>query len=230
MKKSSRIVLILACSGAVALLGFLFVRNLIDFPVYYAAGRSLLSGRIDLYAPDFALGRVMDYRYPPFFLVVLAPLWLAPYSIAAYIWYLLSALEITGCVLIVVRTFPALQTSKRMWILVAVAAAPYFVMVLHYGNAHLLAIFLLFASLYLLIRGKDLLSGLLLALAITIKVTPVLLLPYLAVKEKVEDAGRGLRLLVDQPCACRLLRRSCQQRTAGELVWTRSRQPGVPRG
>jgi hypothetical protein len=38
------------------------VSNLVDFPVYYTAGRSLISGRTDLYAADFAAGRVMDYR------------------------------------------------------------------------------------------------------------------------------------------------------------------------
>lgn len=184
MKKPPRIILILASSVAVALLGLLFIGNLIDFPVYYAAGRSLLGGRTDLYAPDFALGRVMDYRYPPFFLVALAPLWLAPYPVAAYIWYLLSTLEITGCVLIVVRAFPALCESKKMWILLALATAPYFVMMLHYGNAHLLATFLLFASLYLFLRRKDVAGGLCMALAITIKVTPVLLLPYLVLKRR----------------------------------------------
>ena len=184
MKKPSRILLIVACSVVVALLGLLFIRNLIDFPVYYAAGRSLLSGRSDLYAPDFALGRVMDYRYPPFFIVALAPLWLVTYSFAAYIWYLLSALEIAGCVLIVARTFPAVRGSKRIWIIVALATAQYFVMVLHYGNAHLLATFFLFASLYCFTERKDVAGGLLMALAITIKLTPVLFLPYFALKRR----------------------------------------------
>lgn len=184
MTKPSRILLILACSVLIALLGLLFVRNLIDFPVYYAAGRSLLNGRADLYSPDFALGRVMDYRYPPFFLVALAPLWLLSYSVAAYIWYLLSVLEIAGCVLIIGRTFPALRLSKKLWLVVALAVSQYFVMALHYGNAHLLATFFLFASLYCFLRQKGVAAGALLALAIAIKLTPVLLLPYFAVKRR----------------------------------------------
>jgi hypothetical protein len=184
MTKPSRIVLMLACSVAVALVGFLFVRGFIDFPVYYAAGRSLLSGRTDLYSPDFALGRVMDYRYPPFFLVALAPLWLAPYAVAAYIWYLLSAAELAGCVLIVSRTFPALTGKKRMWLLVALATIQYFVMAMHYGNAHLLATLLLFASFYFFGLRRDVIAGLWMALAITIKLTPVLLLPYFVVKRR----------------------------------------------
>jgi len=184
MKENSRILLILACCTAVALLGLVFTRNLIDFPVYYAAGSSLLSGRADLYAPDFALGQVMDYRYPPFFLVVLTPLWLLPYGIAAYVWYLLSALEIGGCVVIALRTFPALRQSKMMWLIVTLAVGQYFVMILHYGNAHLLVTLLLFGSFYYLQREKNIAAALLLSLAITLKLTPVLLLPYFALKRR----------------------------------------------
>ena len=181
--------LIVIFALALAGLGFLFVRNLIDFPVYYAAGQSLLGGRTDLYAPDFALGRVMDYRYPPFFIVALLPLWLLPYSLAAYIWYLLSVIQICGCVLIVSRSFPSLNNAKGRWVLIALATAAYFVMVLHYGNAHLLATFFLFAGLYVFLRGNDVVAGLLMALAITIKVTPVLLLPYLALKKRWKMLG-----------------------------------------
>src|SRR6185436_8000970 len=158
MKNPWKIIVILACSVLVALLGLLFIRNLVDFPVYYAAGRSLASGRTDLYSPDFALGRVMDYRYPPFFLVVLYPLWLLPYSVAAYIWYLLSVIEIAGCVVIVRRTF---NFSKLMWLAAALIVAQYFVMAVHYGNAQVLAVFLLFASLYFAHRRRDLAAAIL---------------------------------------------------------------------
>lgn len=184
MKKTSRTLLILACCFAIALLGLAFTRNLIDFPVYHAAGRSLIGGRTDLYSPDFALGRVMDYRYPPFFLVALYPLWLMPYHVAAYIWYLLSAGELAGCTLIVIRTFPALARSKMMLLMLLLAVGQYFVMVLHYGNAHLLVVFLMFGSFYFTQRKKNLLAALLLSLAITIKLTPVLLLPYFALRKR----------------------------------------------
>src|SRR5262249_3115563 len=60
----------------------------------------------------------------------------------------------------------------------------YFVMALHYGNAHLLAIFLLFVSFYMSIKGKDFLAALLMALSITIKLTPILVLPYFALKNR----------------------------------------------
>jgi Glycosyltransferase family 87 len=180
--------LILVCLS-VTLLGFLFIRSLIDFPVYYAAGQSLLGGRTDLYAPDFALGRVMDYRYLPFFLVLFTPLWLVPYSTSAYIWYLLCALEIAGSGIVIRRVFPSIAGSWKMWVLVALSTIQYFVMAIHYGNVHLLAIAVLFGSFYFVMSGKDVISGLLMAFAITLKVTPVLLLPYFALKRRWKMLG-----------------------------------------
>src|ERR1044071_10227443 len=93
-----RLIVLALALTAFLLLGFVFIRNLIDFPVYYSAGQSLLNGRTDLYSPDFAQGRVMDYRYPPFFLVALAPLWLLPYPVAAFVWHVISVFLIAGCV------------------------------------------------------------------------------------------------------------------------------------
>jgi hypothetical protein len=49
-----------------------------DFAVYYAAASSLFAGRTDLYSADFALGPVMDYRYPPIFILIIAPIALLP--------------------------------------------------------------------------------------------------------------------------------------------------------
>ena len=184
MKKRSPTLLILVSAVAIVLLGLVFTRNLIDFPVYYAAGRSLIGGRADLYSPDFALGPVMDYRYPPFFLIVLYPLWLVPYSAAAYLWFTMSAIEVACIVLIVIRIFPELRKSKTLVLLVVLAVAQYFVMVLHYGNAHLLVVALMFGSFYCVLWKKELAGGLLMGLAITIKVTPVLLLPYFILKRR----------------------------------------------
>src|SRR3954462_3181561 len=123
----ARFMLLVGLSLLVAFAGFAFIRNLIDFPVYYAAGQSLRSGRTDLYAPDFALGQVMDYRYPPFFLLVFWPLWLLPYKVAAYLWYLFSITEIALCVLFIRRVAAIPSEKKWLWLVVFFVVAPYFV-------------------------------------------------------------------------------------------------------
>ena len=189
MQKRSRIFLVAALAIAAALLGLIFIRGLIDFPVYYSAGRSLLGGRSDLYAPDFAQGQVMDYRYAPFFLILFLPLWLLPYTIASYIWYLLSVLQIAGCIWAVHegathKGADAFQSASKIWIISGLATAQYFLMILHYGNAHLLAIFLLLSSFYLASKKRDLWAAILMSLSVTIKLTPILLLPYFALKRK----------------------------------------------
>jgi hypothetical protein len=184
MSKKPKAFFLLAAALAVALLGLLFIRNQIDFPVYYKAGESLLSGRIDLYAPDFALGRVMDYRYPPFFLILFLPLWLLPYSMAAYLWYLLSALAIAGIALVLRAEIAPARLAKPLTAACILALAQYFVMALHYGNAHLLAIFFLFSSFYYENRDRSWLSALLLSISIIVKLTPIILLPYLAIRRR----------------------------------------------
>jgi hypothetical protein len=180
----ARLTLLVGLAILAALAGFAFVRNLIDFPVYYAAGQSLLSGRTDLYAPDFALGRVMDYRYPPFFLLACLPLWLLPYKVATYLWYLANVIEIAFCVFFIRDVAPTPKAQGKMWAVVFFLVVPYFVIVLHYGNAHLLAIAFMFAALYFAHREKPLLAGLLLALSITIKLTPAFVLPYFVLKRE----------------------------------------------
>lgn len=184
MKKKARPLFIAALVIAIALLGFVFIRNLIDFPVYYSAGQSLINGRTDLYSPDFAQGRVMDYRYPPFFLIALAPLWLLPYKVAAYVWYLAAILQIAGCVVMLNRHAHFNQSAKAAWLIIFLSVGQYFVMILHYGNAHMLVIFLLFASFYFARQRKSWLAAIAMSLAITIKLTPILILPYFALKKK----------------------------------------------
>jgi glycosyl transferase family 87 len=169
---------------ACALTGLVFTGNLIDFPVYYAAGGSLTGGRADLYASDFARGPLMDYRYPPFFLLIFYPLWLLPYPAAAYIWYLLSVIEIIGCVFFLRNSLGPTSIPRPVWVISFFCVGQYFVMILHYGNAHLLAVFLLFGCFYYALRRKDFKPALLNSLSITIKLTPALILPYFLIKRR----------------------------------------------
>jgi hypothetical protein len=184
-----RLILIAGASLLVLLLGLVFTRNLIDFPVYYAAGQSLLSGRTDLYSVDFARGAVMDYRYPPFFLVSFSPLWLLSYSVSAYIWYLLSIGQIAVSLFVLRRLIPDAASKRWVWLVSLLISAQYLVMILHYGNAHLLATTLAFAGLYLAIERRHVPAGLLLAIAITIKLTPLFVLPYFVVKRQWRTLG-----------------------------------------
>lgn len=175
----------------IGVLGWLFVKHhsYIDFPVYYTAARSLLSGRTDLYAADFALSQAMDYRYPPLFILLFSPLGLLSYVWAAYVWFWICALSIGGVVFVahrlIKKQFNLKSNDKKLiWTIVFFAVGQYFVMALHYGNVHLFFAFLQFLSFYYFALGKDARAALLLAAAITIKVVPLLTLPYFVVKKR----------------------------------------------
>ncbi|HEY9465492.1 MAG TPA: glycosyltransferase family 87 protein [Vicinamibacterales bacterium] len=187
---SRRAVVIAAAIALVAGLGVVFVRNFTDFSVYYTAGRSLLSGRTDLYAPDFARGVVMDYRYLPVFILTFAPLSSAPYPIAAWVWHLLDTGAIALAVASIASVCGELSYSRvKVWTVAFLIVVPYFAMALDYGNVHLIVTALMFAGLALALGGRNLSAATLLAIAITIKIIPALTLPYFAITRRFKLLG-----------------------------------------
>jgi hypothetical protein len=181
---------IAAATALLALLGVVFVRNLTDFSVYYAAGQSLLAGRTDLYSADFARGVVMDYRYLPIFILTFAPLSRAPYTVAAWVWHLLNTAAVVLAVASLAAIFTALPYSRsKVWTVAFLAVVPYFAMVLDYGNVQLIVTALMFAGLSLALRGRELPSAALLAVAATVKVIPALTLPYFLLKGRFRILG-----------------------------------------
>jgi hypothetical protein len=185
-----RTLLIAAGIAIVALLGVVFVRNLTDFSVYYAAGRSLISGRTDLYSPDFARGAVMDYRYLPFFILVFAPLSLLPYTAAAFVWHLLNTLAIVLAVMSIASIYSE-QSDKRtrVWSVAFFTVIPYFAMALDYGNVQLIVTAMMFAGLSLALKRQDLPAAALLAIATTVKIVPALTLVYFAITRRFRLLG-----------------------------------------
>lgn len=185
-----RTLFIAAAIALIAAMGVVFVRNLTDFAVYYAAGRSLLSGRTDLYAPDFARGVVMDYRYLPFFILAFAPLSFAPYPVAAWVWHLLNTAGIALAVTSIASMYSGLSYNRtKVWTVAFLVVVPYFAMALDYGNVQLIVTALMFAGLSLALRGRDLPAAALLAVTITVKIVPALTLPYFAVTRRFTLLG-----------------------------------------
>jgi hypothetical protein len=185
-----RTLLIAAAIAVLALLGLVFVRNLTDFFVYYAAGRSLLSGRTDLYSPDFARGVVMDYRYLPFFILVFAPLSLLPYTFAAYVWHLLDTLAIVVAVVSIASIYrTGFPGRAKVWSVAFFTVAPYFAMALDYGNVQLIVTAMMFAGLSLALKRRDVPAAALLAIATAVKIVPALTLVYFAITRRFRLLG-----------------------------------------
>lgn len=179
---------------------FVATSRFVDFPVYYWSGVSLLNGRTDLYAPDFSWGILMDYRYPPLFLILFCPLSLLPFPVASFVWWMFCLLQIAACAYFVQKLVEESGFAQKfpiIWLVVLFLVGQYFVMAIKYGNAHLLVTCLLFGSFYFVTKRKTVwLAALLIALAISFKIVPVLTLPYFVIKRRWKYLGFVAAFLV----------------------------------
>jgi alpha-1,2-mannosyltransferase len=120
------------------------------------------------------------YPNPPIMALLLWPLAQLPPVAYAMLWFLLKSAM--AC-LAVVLTFRMIETPDRplrVWAKVVVVLLSLRALEsdLIHGNVNIFILFLLVAALFVFYRGKDFLAGLLLALAIACKLTPVLFVPY----------------------------------------------------
>ena len=170
-----------------------------DFSVYYHAAQELIDGR-DPYGSS--LSDWTPYLYPPLLAELLVPLALLPLPIAAYIWFLISAASIVLAAFLAVAllskdTRAVGQESHSqvadVWkeLIAAGAVLLVFRFVLDtftLGQVNALVAALAVAHIYLYNRERRLLSAIVLAIAISIKLTPALLLVYHLAKMRVKFA------------------------------------------
>ncbi len=167
-------------------LGFAYYAagNPMDFRVYYYGARGVFDGTRPVYGFTSGLGWPMHYRYPPLFLLIFAPFALLPISWGAAVWLLLKVVVLARLLNMAFERGLKPETTSRHSALIAfLCIAPYLVEEFRYGNAQFF-IFALSAAALLLVNERPVLSGASLALGISVKVWPLFLLPYLAVRRK----------------------------------------------
>ena len=157
-----------------------------DFNVYYHAAREIIDGR-DPYAST--LSDWTPYIYPPLLAELLVPVALLPLSIAAYIWFLINAVSIVLAAFLSVTLLSkdtrsvASAAETDIWkevisvgavLLVFRFALDTFVL----GQVNALVVALAVAHVYLYNRERRFISAIVLAIAISIKLTPALLVVY----------------------------------------------------
>ena len=178
-----------------------------DFSVYYHAAREVVAGR-DPY--QHSLGDWTPYIYPALLAELIVPLALLPLTAAAYIWFLISAASIAGAAWMSAslatdkRRAGALEqrgTESDSWR--AAVACCAVVVVLRFvldtfnlGQVNAVVAALAVAHVYLYSRDRKALSALALVLAVSIKLTPVLLLLYHASKLRLKFVVACATLLV----------------------------------
>ena len=173
--------------------GRLVCHRAFDFPVYYQSAKSLVAGRVDLYAADFAVGPPMVYVYPPLFMLLIFPVGWLSLANAFGAWFALNVLATTAVVRLAYRQWTPHNRAQYAWLALALAG-PFVVGELKSGNAQLLIVLLLIGAVVAWSKGKLLTASFCLALGGAIKIFPLFLLPVLIVRREWAFVTRTVAL------------------------------------
>ncbi|MBV8267631.1 MAG: DUF2029 domain-containing protein [Planctomycetaceae bacterium] len=146
----------------------------------------------------------MMFPNPPIMPITLYPLMTLPPLTGALCWYgLKAALTAASAWLCFRMVRPEGTPSLPSWVQGPVLLLSFRPILgdLHHGNNNLVILFLVVSMLYAWRKGYDVLAGLVLALAISYKITPALFVPYFLSKRSYRAVGAtilglGLFLLV----------------------------------
>jgi alpha-1,2-mannosyltransferase len=178
-----------------------------DFNVYYHAAREVIAGR-DPY--QHSLGDWTPYLYPALLAELIVPLAFLPLPVAAYLWFLISVASILAAAWMSAslsedkrgRAAPDQTVSESsLW---RAAIAPCAVVLvlrfvldtLNLGQVNAVVAALAVAHVYLYARDRKALSAVALVIAVSIKLTPALLLVYHIAKLRLKFAVACATLIV----------------------------------
>jgi alpha-1,2-mannosyltransferase len=179
-----------------------------DLDAYLAAGRAVLNGQ-PLYAaflhhpfPDAALRPA--YIYPPAFALLVTPLGLLPDAAANLVWLLAGQAALVAALGITLRWL-----RPSAWAVTAILCAtltfyPLWIDAVQ-GQANLFVLLLVTIGIAGIARGGRR-FGLALGMAAALKLTPLVLLAWLAIDRRIREAAWMLGAFIGVTAAAALLR------------------------
>jgi len=165
-------------------------RHYCDFRVYHHAAQEFLAGN-DIFDRDTEA--ITPFKYSPFFAFIVSPLGFIPIKWAAGLFLLINFLATLALFkwskLIIVEE----QFSEKVKVLfnffIVLFVSRFILLNWDSGQVVIIMCTLTVLSLYSLSRGKDIVAAALLAVAILIKYTPAILVPYFIVRKKFKAAA-----------------------------------------
>jgi Glycosyltransferase family 87 len=159
----------------------------IDFPVYHRAARQVLAGQFEFYPVEAyggTPGPSQGFRYLPAIAFLFVPFGWLSLELAALAFFALK-LAAVWYVGSTVGRHAGLSEGRRLVLIVAfLIVAGYMVEEFRFGNVHFLVVVLMVFAFDRAESGAVLLPALALAIAIAIKITPVALLAYFAIRRR----------------------------------------------
>jgi len=154
-----------------------------DFVNYFGGAQAAAHGT-DIYA-DFkrswgSEAWVVAYIYPPFFALVLAPLTSLGLLAAARIWLLAVHAAFFGSLALIMRIHPELSRGGRRLLLLASFGFMPVYLNLKFQQVATVWLLLMTAALWAALRRRAGLAGAFIAVAASLKVSPIFLIPLFA--------------------------------------------------
>jgi len=149
----------------------------VDFQVYWEAAKAALVGK-DVYCGFYSDG--IPFNYPPTFLSFFAPFTFFPKSIASLVFLFISLTVLLVSIFLLVKLQFGKKERTAAFLLSAILFVQYFPtkFTLTLGQINLIFLFLTILSFYTFKKGKDVLSGMSLAIAALIKIFPGFLILF----------------------------------------------------
>ncbi len=159
----------------------------IDFAVYHRAARQVIAGHYEFYPAEAyggTPGPSQGFRYVPAIAFLFLPLGWLPLEFAALAFFVLK-LAAAWYVGATVARHAGLPEGRRQVFLIAfLIVGGYIAEELRFGNVHFLVVTLMVFAYDRAEAGSVLLPAAALAVAIAIKITPIALLAYFAVRRR----------------------------------------------
>lgn len=165
----------------------LFLAKNVDLRVYWLGVTGFFGGTRPAYGLHSGLGFPMEYRYPPVTYLLLYPLKFASLRVAGF-WWMLAAWANAAWVLWLAFRVRGLRFSRVAALACCAFLLAYVYLAVHYGNVQPFAIAWIFAAL-ILAESHPRWAGLLLALAATFKIWPVIFLPLLVNRQRIRSVA-----------------------------------------
>jgi Glycosyltransferase family 87 len=169
--------------AALAVLTSLLLVKNVDLRVYWYAVTGYFSGTQSAYGPDSGIGHPMEYRYPPVTYLLLWPLKTVSLRVAGFCWMLAAWATAIVSVSLAIR-IRTLIFNRAAIVASCAFSLAYVVLAIRYGNVQPFVIAWLLAALVVSER-HPIWSGLLLALAVTFKIWPIMFVPWFFRRERL---------------------------------------------
>lgn len=156
-----------------------------DTDIFLAASKHLFSGG-DIYSEKYF--GIYHYFYSVFFATFIHPLVYLPIFLTRVLWVSVGIIMILRIVVLLLRFIDEAVWTRIGKAFVVVVLLFFSLRLirsnLHLGQVNHWILWLSLESIWMILRGKKVIGGLILALAINIKLLPLVLLPYLLYRKE----------------------------------------------